>query len=137
MPTKHPYEYAVIRVTPRVEREEFLNVGVIVFCKEARYLRACVELDEERLSVLHPEADVASIRKHLNAIESVAAGRDDAGPIGRLSPRERFLILVAPRSTIIQTSAVHTGWCGEPEATLERLMDQMVRVTGAEGGRRA
>ena len=109
MPTS--FEYAVIRVVPRVEREEFLNAGVILFCLESRFLKAVVQLDEERLSVLAPDADVAELRDHLRAFERVSAGDEDGGPIALLSQRERFRWLVAPRSTVIQVSSVHAGLC--------------------------
>lgn len=128
MPTTSSYDYAVIRVVPRVEREEFLNVGVILFCKDHDYIKARIEVDESRLRALYPAVDMPGLTAHLDAIEAVARGGDDAGPIGRLPRRDRFLILVAPRSTIIQVSPVHTGFCSDPDRALERLMDQMVRL---------
>jgi len=121
------YDYAIIRIVPRVEREEFINVGVIVSCPVRDFLEARIELDEPRLRALAPEIDLEAARSHLASIPTICAGGAAAGPIGLLSPRERFHWLVAPRSTIIQTSKVHTGRCLEPAALLEHLMDRMVR----------
>jgi Protein of unknown function (DUF3037) len=123
----YTYEYAIIRVVPRVEREEFVNVGVIVSCAAKKFLEARIELDERRLMAIDPTLDVESIRAHLASIPTICNGGEQAGPIGRLSQRERFHWLVAPRSTIIQTSPVHTGCCKDPAAVLERLLDMMVR----------
>jgi hypothetical protein len=109
----------VIRVVPRVEREEFVNAGVIVSCPEKGFLEARVELDEARLLALDPHADLAAIRAHLESIPRVAAGGGEAGPIGALSPRER--------STAIQVSPAHSGRCEDPAALLEHLMQTMVR----------
>ena len=121
------YDYAIIRIVPRVEREEFINVGVIVYCQTHKFLEARIELDEQRLRALDPTLDVEAIRAHLAAIPAICAGGAHAGPIGQLSQRERFHWLVAPRSTIIQTSPVHTGRCTNPAAVLERLLNTMVR----------
>jgi len=121
------YDYAVIRVVPRVERQEFVNAGVIVWCREADFLEACIELDEARVRLLDASVDIDAVRKHLASISIICAGGDGAGPIGKLSARERFDWLVAPRSTIIQTSSVHTGRCTDLHATLEHLLDVMVR----------
>lgn len=121
------YDYATIRVVPKVEREEFINVGVIVSCPAKRFLEARIELDEQRLLALDATLDVESIRAHLATIPAICAGGEEAGPIGRLSQRERFHWLVAPRSTIIQTSPAHTGSCRNPTDVLERLLDTMVR----------
>jgi len=123
----YTYDYAIIRVVPRVEREEFVNVGVIVSCPARRFLEARIELDERRLRALDPTLDVESIRAHLATIPAICKGGAEAGPIGRLSQRERFHWLIAPRSTIIQTSPAHTGACKEPTAVLEHLLDTMVR----------
>jgi len=125
------YDYAIIRVTPRVEREEFVNVGAIVSCPARGFLEARIELDEQRLMALDATLDVASIRAHLATIPTICTGGEPAGPIGQLSQRERFHWLVAPRSTIIQTSPVHTGCCRDPTAVLERLLDTMVRPSRA------
>ena len=126
------YDYAIIRVVPKVEREEFVNVGVIVSCPARGFLEARIELDEQRLMALDSALDVESIRAHLVSIPAICAGGEQAGPIGQLSQRERFHWLVAPRSTVIQTSPVHTGCCKDPTAVLERLLDTMVRSFRAE-----
>ena len=131
MPERASFDYAVVRVVPRVEREEFLNVGVIVFCRARRFLDARVELDARRLAALAPWLDAAEVAAHLEQIPRVCAGGDRAGPIGRLPQRARFDWLVAPRSTMIQTSAVHSGLCADPELALEHLMNAMVRVDAA------
>jgi hypothetical protein len=123
----HCYDYAVIRVVPRVDREEFVNAGVIVSCHARDFLAAAVELPEERVRALDSQADLAQIRRHLASIPLVCAGGAEAGAIGRLTRRERFHWLVAPRSTMIQTSAVHTGCCADPGETLAHLLAVMVR----------
>jgi hypothetical protein len=123
------YDYAVIRVVPRVDREEFINVGVIVSCPSRDFLEARIEIDESRLAALDSTLDLASVRKHLASIPVICAGGADAGPIGRLTPRERFHWLVAPRSTIIQTSRVHSGRCTDPTDLMEHLLNVMVRPT--------
>jgi hypothetical protein len=112
---------------PRVEREEFVNVGVIVSCPAKGFLEARIELDEQRLLALDATLDIATVRDHLAAIPIMCAGGEPAGPIGRLSQRERFHWLVAPRSTIIQTSPVHSGCGKDPAAVLEHLLDTTVR----------
>lgn len=127
MPAPRSFDYAVIRVVPRVEREEFVNAGVILFCLECDFLAARVELDAGRVRALDPEADLDLIGHHLRAVERIAAGSPDGGPIARLSIRERFHWLVAPRSTVIQVSPVHSGLCDDPSRELERLMDALVR----------
>ena len=121
------YDYAVIRVVPRVEREEFINVGVILSCPDKNFLEAVIELDEKRLLALYPDVDLEKIKSHLAAIPVVCAGKADAGTIGEMSPRARFHWLVAPRSTIIQISAVHTGQSTDPAQALEDLVEKMVR----------
>ena len=118
-----PFQYAVLRLVPRVEREEFVNVGVIVFCRTRRFLRARVALDPRRIEALAPGFDLETVREHLDARVRVAAGDPDAGPIAALPQSERFHWLVAPSSTMIQTSSVHSGLCDEPEALLDRLFD--------------
>src|ERR1700741_2815501 len=110
------YDYAVIRVVPRVEREEFVNAGVIVSCHEREFLEARIELDERRLRALDPNVDLAMVRAHLETIPVICAGGEDSGPIGKLSPRERFRWLTAPRSTVIQVSPAHTGRSADPAA---------------------
>ena len=121
------YDYAVIRVVPRVERQEFVNAGVILWCQEQDVLQARIELDEARLRMLDPAVDFDAVRRHLASFATICAGGKDSGPIGKLPKRERFDWLVAPRSTIIQTSSVHAGRCGDVAATMERLLDSMVR----------
>ncbi len=121
------YDYAIVRVVPRVERGEFVNAGIILSCDIARILRACVELDEKALLALDAHVDLGSVKASLAAIPAICAGGAEAGAIGRLTPRERFHWLVAPRSTMVQTSPVHTGQCVDPEAALEHLMKTMVR----------
>ena len=127
MPDLCPFDYAVIRVVPRVERGEFVNAGVIVSCPAKNYLKARVELDRARLAALDPRLDAATIQRHLDAVAAICEGGDGAGPIGLLPPRARFHWLVAPRSTVIQTSPVHTGLCRDGEEMLEHLLDTMVR----------
>lgn len=124
----HAYDYALIRVVPRVERGEFVNAGVVLSCKAGGFLAARVELDEARLRVLDPGIDLEAVRGHLDAFCAIAAGGADAGPIGRLGARERFHWLTATRSTMIQTSPVHSGRCTDHAVMLERLLDRMVRL---------
>ena len=126
MPDKFRYDYAVVRVVPKVDREEFINAGVIVSCPELSFLEARIKLDESRLLALDSNIDLDLVRKHLDSIPKICRGGDDAGSIGQLPQRQRFHWLVAPRSTIIQTSPVHTGRCGDPAAALERLVTTMV-----------
>ncbi len=123
------YDYAVIRVVPRVDREEFVNAGVILACQEAGFLDARIELDAARVLALDPSADLAMIAEHLAAIPAICAGGKRAGALGALSRRERFDWLTAPRSALIQTSPVHTGRCSDPAGALEALMQTMVRTT--------
>jgi len=127
----HAYDYALIRVVPRVERGEFVNVGVVLSCKGSRFLEARIELDEGRLRSIDPGVDLDTVRAHLAAFAAICAGGADSGPIGQLSARERFHWLVAPRSTMIQTSPVHGGRCIEHSAMIERLLDTMVRTRRA------
>ena len=122
-----PFQYAIVRVVPRVERGECLNAGVVLFCRPRRYLAACVALDEERLRALDPDVDLAAVRGHLDALCRIAAGDPAAGPIAALPASERFHWLVAPASTIIQSSPVHTGLTDDPEGELRRLVDRLVR----------
>ena len=128
MPELCPFDYAVVRVVPRVERGEFVNAGVIVSCPGQNYLKARVELDVERLAALDPGFDRETIERHLAAIPIICEGGAQAGPIGQLPQRARFHWLVAPRSTIIQTSPVHTGFCADGDDLLESLFDKMVRL---------
>ena len=128
MPELASYDYATVRIVPRVDREEFLNAGVILFCLSHGYLGARVHLDEHRLSALSPDADVELLNQHLAAIPKVCEGAASAGPIAKLSRRERFHWLVSPRSTIVQVSPVHSGMCESPERTLNDLFRQLVAV---------
>jgi hypothetical protein len=123
-----PFQYAMLRLVPRIEREEFVNVGVIVFCRTRGFLRARVALDPRRIEALAPGFDLETVREHLDARVRIAAGDSDAGPIAALSQSERFHWLVAPSSTVIQTSPVHSGLCEEPDALLDRLFAQLVSV---------
>jgi hypothetical protein len=132
MPEPCPFDYAVIRVVPRVERGEFVNAGVIVSCPSRGYLKARVELDAERLAALDPTFDRDAVERHLAAILRVCEGGAQAGPIGLLPQRARFHWLVAPRSTIIQTSPVHTGFCEDGDRMLEHLFGTMVRRPAPE-----
>ena len=126
------YNYAIIRVVPKVEREEFVNVGVIVSCPTRGFLEARILLDEQRLMALDATLDIESLRSHLATIPTICTGGKQAGPIGQLSQRERFYWLCAPRSTVIQVSPVHTGLCENPTAALEHVLDTMVRSSRAE-----
>ena len=121
------YDYAVVRVVPRVDRGEQVNVGVILSCADTEFLDARIEVDEAVLLALDPEIDLAAVRANLEVIPAVCRGGPEAGPIGMLAARNRFRWLVAPRSTIIQTSAVHTGRCADPDSALDHLLDRMVR----------
>jgi hypothetical protein len=134
VPAPCTYDYAVIRVVPRVEREEFVNVGVVVSCPEHDFLEAHIEVDTARLRALDPTLDLEAIAEHLAAIPVICRGGDAAGPIGRLSPRERFRWLTAPRSAAIQFSPAHTGRCTDPAAALARLVETMVRRPDAQAG---
>lgn len=131
MAAEFTYDYAVIRVVPRVERGEQINVGVILSCVDTAFLEARIELDPARLLALDPGIDVTAIRDLLATIPAVCAGGPGAGPIGELPPRGRFRWLVSPRSTIIQMSPVHTGRTTDPAAALERLIATMVRHPSA------
>jgi hypothetical protein len=133
------YDYAIVRVVPKVERGEFVNAGVILSCPQRDFLDARIELDEARLLALDPTVDLDAVRTHLASIPAISRGGDGAGPIGRLPARQRFHWLVAPRSTIIQTSPTHTGSCSDPETALAHLLDRMVRATagGKAAGRTA
>ncbi len=128
MPGPNSFDYAVVRVMPRVERGEFINVGVILICRAKRYLAARIELDEARLLALFPGFDAAELQPHLEVIPKICAGTPDSGPIGQLSQQERFHWLVAPRSTVIQVSPPHSGFCLDPNQTLEDLLNTLVRL---------
>jgi hypothetical protein len=131
VPAEKAYDYAIIRVVPRVERGEFINVGVILSCPHLDFLEARIELDVARLLALDPAVDVDVMRGHLDMIPAVCRGGAEAGAIGELPQRSRFHWLVSPRSTIIQISPVHTGRTSDPAAVLRRLLDTMVRPADA------
>ena len=132
MPTHSSFDYAIVRVVPHVEREEFINVGVILFCDARDFLTARIELDEARLLALFPGVDLPLVRRHLEVIPRICEGGPSAGPIGQLPLRERWHWLVAPRSDVLQVSAPHTGLCEAPEEWLERLLDRVVRTARRE-----
>lgn len=127
MPVELTYDYAIVRVVPRVQRGEMINVGVILSCADADFLDARIEADEKRLLAFDPTLDLEAVRDHLATIPAICKGGPEAGPIGELPSRGRFRWLVSPRSTIIQMSPVHSGRTTDPAACLEKLMDQMVR----------
>ena len=124
------FDYATLRVVPRVEREEFVNAGVILFCLERRYLKCRIALDEERALALVPSLDVATIRQHLRAVELICNGDPDGGPIAKLSQRERFHWLTAPRSTVLQTSPVRTGVCSKEKDDCRDLDSRLDEIAG-------
>jgi hypothetical protein len=134
--TRSSYDYALVRVVPRVERAEFINAGALVHCRDRRYLGSRVELDRQRLLAVWPgllPTELDEIEQHLRSFVAVAEGGAAAGPLGRLPPTDRFHWLVAPRSTIVQTSPVHAGLCDDPEAALADLVERLVmtpRTTG-------
>jgi hypothetical protein len=133
MPDLHTYDYAIVRVVPRVERGEFVNAGVIVCCAPQNFLRALVDLDEARVRALDPTLEIEAIRSALAAIPAICVGGEKAGALGQLSLRERFDWLVAPRSTSIQMSPVHTGRACDLDKATERLLDTLVRPNGETG----
>jgi hypothetical protein len=124
---KHLFEYSVIRLVPCVEREEFLNVGVIVYCPPQAFLQTAFELNEERLRAFAGDLKISEIEEHLLAFERICTGGVEAGAIGKLPAGERFRWLTAPRSTIVQTSPVHTGLCLDAGETLTRLLAKLIR----------
>ena len=126
MQDQHLFEYAVIRVVPRVEREEFLNIGVIVYCSRLKYLELIYTLDTDRLLAFYPKLDIAELAQHLQAFEAITKGSKDGGPIAQLDLANRFRWLTATRSTILQSSKVHPGFCGDPTAALQRMHASLV-----------
>jgi hypothetical protein len=132
MPARSPFEYALIRIVPRVERGECINVGVVLFCRTRRFLDARIELDLPRLLAFAPNLDLPPVQEQLDHFPLVCKGGKAAGPIGLLPQQERFRWLVAPRSTIIQPAPVHCGLCDDPAAALDRLLATMVRLPSPE-----
>lgn len=130
MQENHLFEYAVIRVVPHVEREEFLNVGIVLYCAQQKFLQTKFELSEERLRVLCDTLDFSELNAHISSFERICRGGKEAGPIGKLSMAERFRWLTATRSTMLQTSKVHPGLCQDAGEMLERLFHQLVGKNG-------
>lgn len=128
MPARNVFEYAVLRVVPRVERDEFINAGVVLMCRARRFLEARIDLDQVRLTALDPDADAAAIKQQLDYIPRICAGGASSGPIGELALFERFRWVIAPRSTMVQASPVHTGLCDDPGLILDHLMNTMVSL---------
>jgi hypothetical protein len=127
MPELKVYDYAIVRVVPRVEREEFVSAGVILSCQRRGFLRAAMALDEARLLAIDPQVDLETVHRHLQALVDIAAGVARCGPIAQLPYRQRFHWLTARRSSIIQTSPAHTGRCADLELALENILNRMVR----------
>lgn len=121
------YEYAVIRIVPRVEREEFINAGIVLFCKKEKYLQCKYELREQKLLCMYPEADIEFIRQNLQSFENIALGKQSGGVIASLDQPERFRWLTATRSTVIQASKVHPGLCFNEDETLEKLFNEYIK----------
>ena len=127
MPEQHSFEYAVIRVVPKVEREEFMNVGVILYCQSLSFLDAQFTINEERLLALSPGLEMDEIKKHLSAFCDICRGGPEAGPIGKLDMGSRFRWLTATRSTVLQCSKVHPGLSADPAGTLKKLHERLVK----------
>jgi hypothetical protein len=128
VPEPTSFDYAVIRVVPRVERGERINAGIVLYCRARDFLGARIELDRKRLAAVAPQLDIELVDAHLQSIERICEGGPAAGPIGQLSQAERFHWLVSPRSTVIQISPVHVGLSHDPEVALDHLMVTLVRV---------
>ena len=126
MPEKHLFEYAVIRVVPRVEREEFLNVGIILYCKTKKFLACIYRVEKQKLQALCPALDCGDVEGHLQSFEQICQGKKGESPIASLDVPSRFRWLTATRSTIVQTSKVHPGFCHDPQETLQKLFDKLV-----------
>lgn len=126
MPEKHLYEYAVIRVVPKVEREEFCNVGIVLFCKRQKYLRVLFQLDEQKLRMLCNEIDISQLQQNLDSFEKICQGHKQGGPIAKLDVPSRFRWLTAVRSSVIQTSRPHPGMSYDLDQTLNRLFKELV-----------
>jgi hypothetical protein len=126
MPEKDLFEYAVIRIVPQVEREEFINVGVILYCARQKFLGSLFTLNEEKLHAFCTKTDLEEIKEHLESYKNICSGTKDSGPIGQLDPASRFRWLTATRSTVLQSSKVHPGLCENPMDTLHKLHQQLV-----------
>ncbi|RYZ48401.1 MAG: DUF3037 domain-containing protein [Chitinophagaceae bacterium] len=126
MPGKHLFEYSVVRVVPRVEREEFVNVGIVLYCKQQRYLQTHFQLSKEKLLALCPSLDIDEVQDYLTAFEKISRGSKDGGPIARLDLPSRFRWLTATRSTVVQSSKIHPGFCDDLDLALEKLFVQLV-----------
>jgi hypothetical protein len=126
MPGKHLFEYAVIRVVPRVEREEFLNAGVILYCRDLKFLKARYLVDNEKINAFCKQLDCTEVAEHLASYQRIANGETNGGPIAQLDLASRFRWLTATRSTVVQSSKVHPGFCDDPDTTLNHLFDQLV-----------
>ena len=126
MPENHLFEYAVIRVVPRVEREEFLNIGIVLYCAKQKFLQAKYQLDERRLLALCCDIDIDELKQHLYSFERICKGEKDGGPIGTLDIASRFRWLTATRSTVVQASKVHPGFCEDAGQTLDKIFEQLV-----------
>ena len=126
MPGKHLFEYAVLRVVPRVEREEFLNVGVVLYCRDLKFLECVFTIDQKRIQSICGDVDCREVEDHLRSFEKISKGDKEGGPIAALDPASRFRWLTATRSTVVQTSKVHPGFCTDPKETLEKLNRQLV-----------
>jgi len=126
MQDSHLFEYAVIRVVPRVEREEFINVGVILYCAKQKFLQADIVLNKEKLSVFSGTADIVAIENNLEALKRICTGGKESGPIGQLDLASRFRWLTAMRSTVLQTSRVHPGFCKDADEKLKFLLEEQV-----------
>jgi hypothetical protein len=126
MQEKYLFEYAVIRVVPRVEREEFVNVGIILYCRDLKYLKSVFTINEEKMHALCGDIDCGEVEDHLRSFEKISRADKDGGPIAALDPASRFRWLTATRSTIVQSSKVHPGFCTDPDETLQKLHQQLV-----------
>jgi hypothetical protein len=129
MPDRNDFQYTILRIVPRIERGECINAGVVLFCRQRRFLGIRIELDRARLRALAPDVDPATIQPHLDAIAAVVAGDPAGGSLARLSPSERFGWVAAISSTVIQPSEVHTGLTEDPAATLEHLLQSLVKMS--------
>ncbi len=130
MPALTSFEYSVLRIAPSIEREEFVNAGVLLFCKQLHFLGARIALEASRVLALEPGADIAGIQSQLNLVHEIVAGGAKAGEIGELSPGERFRWLASPRNTVVQPSPVHPGLCIDPQTALDSIFARVVPAQG-------